>query len=1079
MSKDAQGNLFAAGMSTSADFKATAGAAADERGDVFVQKIKANRSGVLWTAKLGGSKAEEATAIAVDDKGDVYIAGWTTSTDFPTSTEAFQRFSAGAENGFVAKLSGKDGSLVYCTYLGGEDDDELYGISVNSTGVVAVTGHTDSTNFPTQAAASRSAFSSGPGAIIARLDAKGAKLVSSTVLGGNGWVEGNAIVILPDGTLQLAGSTSASDLLMVKSWQKNHQSAGVWRSGDAGVSWAASADGMRGAEGKSIALDPTNPQILYVATGRGVFKSTDGGVTWIASSSGMTSASAQYVVVDPITPTTVYVATATGGAFKSTDGGSNWTGANVGLGKSVWQLAIDPKTPTTLYATTNTNGIMKSTDAGATWSSANIGINKYYPYLYQVAVDPKTPETLFAAGYLGVYRSRDAGATWTMLNAGPMDEVYTAVYIDPSDSNTVYASSIFTGSYRSNDGGASWRSMRGGMPPFFPAFEFRAHPAIPGVVYAATQLGIYKSLDYGQTWSEPAAELTYQYIYGLALNPLDKNIVYSCGQLAGDGFLFHMDKDGQSVLQSTYLGGSGDDEVYAMTVGSDGSVYVAGETESDDFPTTSGAPQTAIGGDYDAFAAKLEAGTGALAFSTLLGGNSTDVATHLAVEPNGLLAVTGWTGSRDFPATAGVGDLPLGGASDAFLARVSTLAPGFSLATLIGGSGMEYSGAVVSTDKGPLIGGYTNSRDLTGTLPALSTSYLGGVADGFVAGVSGLSAPATVQQTSLTFEILLDGSPLTAEKTVVVTSPAGGLPLEGKVLTDAPWVRAVPNPTAAGELIVKVDASGLAAGEYTATIEVSSPLAGVPATPVQITLRVTNPTPPSLTAAGVLHQAERTSQAIAPGLPILLQGEGFAFSGPLMPADPAVDLPTTLAGVTVTVNGTPAALESVQSTFISAIVPFGVTGDTATIVVNRGNLASEPIVIPLAPTAPGLFTADGSGQGQARAENEDRSTNTADNPAEHGRPVILYAIGGGVMTPALADGQIVHDADHKPEATVEVFIGGLPCDVYYWGNTPGQTAGYLTLNLKVPDDVTPGPAVPVVLRIGGKDSTQTVTIAVR
>lgn len=1078
MAKDTQGNLIIAGDTNSTEFQPTAGAVAHERGDAFVQKLKADGSAVLWTARLGGTQLESATAVTVDAKGDVYVTGWTASSDFPTSPTAFQRFGQGGEDAFVAKLSGKDGSLVYCTLLGGTKDESAYAISVDSAGVVAVTGYTNSTNFPTQAAGSRGAFSSGPGAIIARLNAAGSALVSSTVLSGNGWVEGYGIASLPDGTFQLAGATSASNLPMVKPFQKTHQSAGVWHSGNAGRTWIPGADGMRGIQGESMVIDPSNPQILYVATDRGVYKSTDGGFTWNPANSGLTSAATQYLVIDPKTPTTVYVATSTVGVFKTTDGGANWSAANSGLAKSVWQLAIDPQNPKTLYATTNSSGIMKSTDGGDTWNTANTGINEYYPYIIQIAVDPQTPSTLYAAGYLYVYRSRDSGLTWTSLNAGPFDEIYDSIHVDENNPSTIYASSIYSGSYRSTDGGASWQPMRSGLPPELTVYEFRAGTNAPGVVYAATNAGIYKSVNSGQTWGLSAYELSAHFIYGLALNPLAKDVLYSCGQLASDGFVMHLDKDGQSILQSSYLGGDDQDVIYGMAVGADGSVNVAGATKSPDFPTTPGAPQSVLEGVTDTFVSSFDKTLGTLPFSTLIGGDGADVALSLTIEPSGLLAATGWTNSLQFPVTGGIGNAPLGGVTDAFLARVSPTAPGFVLTTLFGGSGVDAGAAVLANDSGIWVGGSTSSRDLTGTLAGAGAGYLGGVSDGLLVLVSGMAADAAVQQTSLTFDILLDGGPLTREKTVAVSSPAGALPLVAKVPTEAAWLKAVPNPQKAGELLVQVDATGLAAGEYKATLQVSSPLAGVGTMPVAVTLRVKNSTPPVITT--VLHQAERTAQAIAPGLPILIQGDGFLFTSDKLTPDPAAEaLPTTLGRVSVTINGTPAPLESVEGTAIAAITPFGLTGDRATIIVTRDGLASAPVEVALTPTAPGLYTADASGQGQALAENEDGATNTVDNPAVHGRPIILHAAGAGNLTPAAADGQLITDADHHPDAKVEVLIGGLPCDVYYAGAAPGRFAGYLYLNLKVPDEVTPGPAVPVVLRIGGKDSTQTVTIAVR
>ena len=399
MVSDGDGNLIVAGRTLSTDFKASSGAVAQSQGDVYVQKLKGDGSAVLWTAMLGGSGAETVAALAVDKTGAVYVAGSTNSTDMTATPGACQTQNRGGYDGFVAKLA-KDGSaLIYLTYLGGSDDETLKGLAVDSTGIAAVTGYSGSVDFPAATGSLRSAFGTGPGALLARLDATGKVLLSSTVLGGSsGLTEGDAVAFHPDGTLIAAGTTTAPDMLPGTGFQRYSQSAGLWRSGSGAGTPGAASEGMRGTLVNWIAIDPQHPQVLYAATLKGVYKSTDGAESWRPSNAGLNSATILSVAVNPISTSVVYAATG-GGLFKSVDGGSNWNSVSSGPGKSPAFVAIDPQTPATIYVVTDNQGLVKSTDAGFSWNDINGGFA--YPFVTSVAVDPKTPTTLMAGSFGG------------------------------------------------------------------------------------------------------------------------------------------------------------------------------------------------------------------------------------------------------------------------------------------------------------------------------------------------------------------------------------------------------------------------------------------------------------------------------------------------------------------------------------------------------------------------------------------------------------------------------------------------------------------------------------------------------
>lgn len=1073
MARDKDGNLILAGWTNSPDFKATGGAVAHDGGNAFVQKMKADGSAMLWRALLGGSKDEEVDAVAVDGSGAVYVAGWTASLDLPTTAEAFQRTPQGREDGFVAKLSADGKKLEYCTYLGGGKDDWLNGIAVDASGQAAVTGYTSSSNFPAPSNSARMAYGSGPGAIIARLDAAGKSLKQGTVLAGNGVVEGMRILAPEDGTLLIGGYATATDLPMVKAWQKSHQGAGQWQSDNGGLDWKPAADGMRGLEIRDLALDAKNPQVLYAATSRGMFRSTNGGASWKEANVGISSTDMQRVAIDPSNPQRLFAAAVTGSMYRTVDGGASWTSASSGLGQYPYWVGVDPKDPKTAYVVAGRTGISKTTDGGDTWLPAQQGLAG--TLMTSMAIHPETPNVLFAAGYGGLYRSDNSGATWTRVPGPPAEDLYFAITFDPRNAQTIYLASLLDLMYKSTDGGASWRLARTGIPAGVTVWDVQPHPKQADVVYSATDDGLYRSANGGLSWTPASPDLADVALFAVRPDPVNPGVVHAGGTLMADGFFLHLDKDGLSVKQSSYLGGAKDEIVRRMAVDKAGDIYLAGATDSDDFPVTAGGWQARPAGDYDAFLVRLDR-QGGVVYSGVFGGRLVDTARGLAVGDDGTAWLAGITESNDFPASGGTPQPAAGGRGDIWVAKVSTAAPRYVLSTVLGGTGLDTPAALEPASDGVWVAGYTTSRDLAAGMAGLSDHFNGGLTDGFLLKVSGLAAAMRLDAASVALEVQLGGSETVAVKRLKAASPAGMLPLQVKVAAGAPWLSA---KVEGGEIVVSGDAAALAPGEYKGSLEVSAPAAGVAAVTVAVTLSVKPGTPPSLAPEGVLHAARMAAGAVSPGLVIRLRGEGFAPGGRReAPAD--APRPVLLGGVRVLVNGVAAPLEWVDDKEIAAIVPYAAAGTAeAAIVVERGTASSAEARVAVAAAAPGLFTRDGSGEGPALANNEDGTANSAENPAERGRPVVLWGTGEGITDPAGVDGALALDALPKPQAEVEVLIGGQKCDVYYAGAQPGKPAGYLELNVKVPEETAPGAAVPVVLRVGGAGSTRTVTIAVK
>jgi hypothetical protein len=177
--------------------------------DAFVAKLSPDGAGLVFSTYLGGSGGDTPWAIALDSATNIYVAGSTTSADFPT-VAPIQPRNNGVVNGFVAKLDAQAQHLVYSTYLGGSASDLLHGLAVDGTMRAYVTGWTTSSNFPTVNAI-QAVYGGGVDNFVARLDANGSSLEYSTYLGGNAGLAG-AIAVDPAGSAYVTGTTSSTNL---------------------------------------------------------------------------------------------------------------------------------------------------------------------------------------------------------------------------------------------------------------------------------------------------------------------------------------------------------------------------------------------------------------------------------------------------------------------------------------------------------------------------------------------------------------------------------------------------------------------------------------------------------------------------------------------------------------------------------------------------------------------------------------------------------------------------------------------------------------------------------------------------
>ena len=247
------------------------------------------------------------------------------------------------------------------------------------------------------------------------------------------------------------------------------------------------------------------------------------------------------------------------------------------------------------------------------------------------------------------------------------------------------------------------------------------------------------------------------------------------------------------------------------------------------------------------------------------------------------------------------------------------------------------------------------------------------------------------------------------------------------------------------------------------------------------TVQVNAASRPVFQAAGVLNAASFQGGPIAPGelLAIFGAGMGPAALAP-MEINSAGLVSRLLAGTRVLFDGAPAPVVYTLDNQLSAIAPFSIAGKTATAVrVEYQGIQSDPVTVPVSTAAPGIFSTQATGQGQGAVLNQDYTLNTAANPAARGSVVMIYGTGAGAMDPAVLDGQLVGDVLPKPVRAVTVQIGGTDATVVYAGAAPGMATGLIQVNAQVPDGVTPGPSVPVTIKVGNAASQPGITLAVK
>ena len=190
---DGDGSIYVAGDTDSSDFPGTSVGSLDfGLAHAFVAKLDSTGSTIVYADYLGGDGGDWGSALALDSANEVYLTGTTISDDFPT-VSPYQASQPGVRNGFLSKLSADGSTLLYSTYLGGNNTDSPSSVAIDSLGEIYIAGSTSSTNFPVNNAY-QAAMSANPGGLygtygfVTKFSSDGHSLVYSTYFGGSSMV---------------------------------------------------------------------------------------------------------------------------------------------------------------------------------------------------------------------------------------------------------------------------------------------------------------------------------------------------------------------------------------------------------------------------------------------------------------------------------------------------------------------------------------------------------------------------------------------------------------------------------------------------------------------------------------------------------------------------------------------------------------------------------------------------------------------------------------------------------------------------------------------------------------------------
>ncbi len=943
---------------------------------IFVIALAA--SAQLFSSKttFGGSANDTVAGVVTDAAGNIYVAGTTSSFDFPVRN-AFQGRNPGT--GLIRSVdSGNSWQPLASPFAVGV---------ANFFGIVVATDPRDA-----------EALYAASGSSFCKSDDSGASFICSVLPYVNGSINALSIAVDPFDSAQL--------------YTTNSEYGGVYKSPDRGQTWTKASLGLPDkAIVSALSFDPFHKNLIYTCAGSAGYFTTDGAVSWQLSS--VPNCVGNAFAFDQLTPNVISAssgANGRGGIYHSVDGGKTWELNGASFVPS-W-LASSPVVSGKLYAVADRN-FERTTDGGGAWTSSPIAT-----YITEsVHVDPFHPNILIA----GSARSTDDGATWKATYPSVRSSAFSKTTEGVVYATTVSTSDAFLAKYLPDGktpvfatyfGGRGTESASGiaidsegnvwlsgntdstDLPVSANAFQsslkggtdaFAAKFSSNGEFLAATYLG---GAGYDNSVSIATSATGGVWLIGTGSSDFPLQIQRPNLVQTTFSYIAQLNSDASRLVTPLMVDGYFSNTGKQIAGDSKGNVGVVGFTTDPAFPVTPGAwtpgapPSATV---TQAFLQKYDAG-GSLIYSTYFGGVEETAtvqgvergnrATAVAFDSTDNIYVAGNTAAPDFPVTAGAYQSSIhSGCSypastsqtfgplsityridDVFLTKLDAGGKSPIYSTLLGSSCYEYATGL--------------AVDVTGR------AYVAGETDGFDFPLKSPfeAAPAPQQYRSFVSMLSADGSSLEFSSYL----SAGSMPTL--------------SPRVSGDVVLG-GSSG--AGAQTAnSYYVFQPFP--PATPIDAVL--INLSAVGLSAVDRFVAVNAFSLRLGP----VSAGEIIALQVPDYTPTQNIDLglatqayPTQLGGTQVLFDGMAAQIISVSSDRIYCVVPDTIVGNDSTTVQIQSGAVERNVTLAVAPFALGLLSSDGSGSGLADIRNMDGTANGPNNPAAVGSKVTVYLTGVG------------------------------------------------------------------------------------
>ncbi len=383
-------------------------------------------------------------------------------------------------------------------------------------------------------------------------------------------------------------------------------SGGVWKTINGGDDWATTTDQLPALGVSDIAVNPLDPDILYMVTGDkdggntcptysfGILKSTDAGETWNATGLQHSTSSQQRmrrILVNPSNPD-ILITAGGPGIFRSTDAGETWEEIRTG---DFFDLEFKVDDPNVVFACSGSS-VFKSTDSGLSFTQVGEGLPETGVGRTEMAVTHANPEVIYAvmsnseSGFKGLYKSSDAGETWVAKSTEESINIFgyaedgsgnsgiawyaIALAIDQEEENIVYSGSVNI--WRSMNSGEEWiRVVNGSGDNEKPYVHVDEHTLVVNplnnICYSGNDGGIYKTPDKGNTWTDISDGLSILQIYRMGASYSNPDIILEGSQdngtylynggfwnriAGGDGMQCAVDHVDPAIMYASYQNGS-------------------------------------------------------------------------------------------------------------------------------------------------------------------------------------------------------------------------------------------------------------------------------------------------------------------------------------------------------------------------------------------------------------------------------------------------------------------------------------------------------------------------------------------